>query len=90
MENYFQIHWKNFLLNFKKGYDLKGCLVHCVPVYSPRVSFYLTPLSTAFEKVCVGIFDPYYRVFFFQNTHLKSFNEFLLSMKITVVEKFPA
>ena len=31
-----------------------------VPAYSLRVSLYLTPLSTAFGKVCGGVFDPYF------------------------------
>ena len=42
----------NFLLLSKNVYQLKERLFPIVPAYFPRVSFYLTPLSTAFEKVC--------------------------------------
>ena len=43
--------YQKLLLVFKKGYQLKDNLLPCVPAYSPRVSFNLTPLSTAFETV---------------------------------------
>ena len=44
----------------KNGYPLKGSVLPCVPVFPSRVSFYLTPLPTAFEKVSSGTFDPYF------------------------------
>ena len=70
MEKFFQVHWNNFsfsqkLLIFqKKGYKMKDCLS---PLYlhTPLelFFFYLTPLSTAFEKVCGVICD---HIFFFE------------------------
>ena len=41
-------------------WKIKDRPVSFVPAYSLRVSLYLTPLSTAFGKVCGGVFDPYF------------------------------
>ena len=79
-ENYFQIYWKNFSFSHKlpifKKYQFKDRLLPSEPAYSPRVSFYLIPLSTAFKKLSERILDP-----FSKTTFLKS--EFLVSMNIT-------
>ena len=48
-------------LIFKKGYQLKDILLHCVSEYSPWLSFYLTPLSTAFEKSVGSIWNQIFR-----------------------------
>ena len=65
MESYSQTYWnkisfsQKLLLILKKGYQLKDSLTLCEPLYSPRVLFYLTLLSTAFEAF-EGLFDPYF------------------------------
>ena len=47
-----QFFSENFSDFQNKGYKLEDRLLICVVAYSPWVSFYLTPLPTAFEIVC--------------------------------------
>ena len=74
----FYFFFSIFSTAFKKVYQLKDRLFPIVPAYFPRFSFYLTPLSSAFEKVCGRICDPYFFFVFSKTTCLKS--EFLVSM----------
>ena len=50
---------QKLILIFKKGYQLKNFLLFLC-LYTSLESLFLTPLSIAFEKVCEGIFDPYF------------------------------
>ena len=67
---------KNYSANFQKesAHSLMCLCTHLV-------SFYLTPLSTAFKKVYEGIFDLYIFLHFLKNYPLKS--EILVSMDRT-------
>ena len=42
--------FQKLIVTIEKGYQLKNRLVPCVIIYSPRVSFYLTPLFFARKK----------------------------------------
>ena len=55
---------KNDSTDFQKSGTKVESAHYSVCLHNPLVSFYPTPLSTAFEKVCGGILDPNCWVFF--------------------------
>ena len=92
---FFETLWKIFvfLKNYSTDFQKSGTNVNSgyssVSLLTPLVSFYLTSFSTAFEKVCGGIFDPIFWIFLHFLENYPSKSEIFGSIEKTGYGKLP-